>query len=261
VPLLPREKATASERLAQESARLFRAEDDLIATGDLAEYVASVAGRNGVSLEQTETRVPHPVVAGVEALQVEVRAIGDVDGVLQFLQSLETGNKLVRIGRLSLERARQAASTTHPASPSATDMLEISASVYGYKLTGSASAVSDSESLGAPSPFERPTHALPTMIAVADHNPFSPSRQRPVDASAPSIAPPPAPLRHVGTVVSTPARSFAICQRGEAPPKILHVGEQIEGFTLNALARGRAVFATPDGSRLELQAPQPGIAQ
>jgi hypothetical protein len=61
--------------------------------------------------------------------------------------------------------------------------------------------------------------------------------------------------------MSTPERSFAICQRGEESPKVLHVGDQIAGFTLNVLSRGRAVFATPDGDQLELQAPQPGMMQ
>jgi type II secretory pathway component PulM len=264
LPSLPHEKAAASQRLSQEAARLFGADDQLVATGDLAEYIAKVAGHNGVSLEQTETRAPHPVITGLEALQVEVRAISDVDGMLQFLHELETGNKLIRIGRLSLEHARQmpGAGATQSGQASGTDMLELSASVYGYRLTGPVAGMSDSASAGASSPFARPEHDIPTMIAVADHNPFSPSRQRPVQtvAAVPS-GPPPAPLRLVGTVMSTPERSFAICQRGEESPKVLHVGDQIAGFTLNALSRGRAVFATPDGDRLELQAPQPGMMQ
>ncbi len=117
LPLLPEEKERASEQLRQEAARLFVGEDELVATGHLAEYITQLADQHGVTLQQSETRPGMQVAAGVRALQVEVRAEGDVYAVLNFLQDLETGEKLVRISSLTLEKSTRMPSFPTPQQP------------------------------------------------------------------------------------------------------------------------------------------------
>lgn len=117
LPLLPEEKEKASEQLRQEAARLFVGEDELVATGHLAEYVIQLADQYGVTLQQSETRPGMQVAAGVRALQVEVRAEGDVYAVLNFLQALETGEKLIRISSLTLEKSTRMPSFPTPQQP------------------------------------------------------------------------------------------------------------------------------------------------
>jgi hypothetical protein len=259
LPTLPTEKSEASQRLRQEAARLFSGDDDLMATGNLAEYVATVADNNGVQLQQSETRNALTVAPGVRALQIEVRADGDVYGILHFLQQLESGDKLVRIGRLVIERGRSGVFDTSRVR--AADVMSLSASVYGYRLHGVAYGANDSTSTGAPSPFARAAIDLPSMETVLNRNPFDPLRQAyggnrlANDAPAQSNEP---VLRLVGTVVNPNGESFAVCNVGTPTSKLVRVGEEINGYTLRSVAPKRAVFRTPDGETMTLETPTPG---
>lgn len=73
------------------------------------------------------------------------------------------------------------------------------------------------------------------------------------DASPPQPA---VPMRLLGTVVRGD-RGFAVCQLGNEPPQMVHVGERFGVLTLLGLQQGRAVFRAPDGSRIELSLSKP----
>ena len=104
---LPARRAQITAQLTKEVDRLFQGSDPLVASGDLAQYVATLAQSDGLRLDQSETRPTRPLIPGVDALQVEVRAQGDLDGILHFLEHLETGDKLIRVGAISIEGGQQ----------------------------------------------------------------------------------------------------------------------------------------------------------
>lgn len=109
LPTLPEEKVRVSNDLRQEASRLFVGEDELVATGHLAEYIADLADEYNVNLIQSETRNGAAVAPGVRSVQVEVRAEGEVYAVMHFLEKLETGDKLVRLSNLVLEKSSRSA--------------------------------------------------------------------------------------------------------------------------------------------------------
>ena len=59
-------------------------------------------------------------------------------------------------------------------------------------------------------------------------------------------------------VVAGPGRSFATCQLGDDRPIIVRVGDKIGEYTVRTIERGRVVFTTANGSRLEVLALRPG---
>ncbi len=88
--------------------RLFEGKDDVMASAELASYVGDVAHRTRVWLQDAGTRPATRGSDGVRQLHVEIRAESDLLGTLMFLQSLERGDKLVRIERLDISRSPRA---------------------------------------------------------------------------------------------------------------------------------------------------------
>ncbi|HXC25745.1 MAG TPA: type II secretion system protein GspM [Gemmatimonadaceae bacterium] len=270
LPDIPTATTTVSQQLDRETGRLFNAENDLAATGDMAEYVSSAAKSAGVQLQHAETRPSLQGVPGVRVLQLDVHAEGDLDGILHFLHQLEAGDKLLRIDPLTVERAQ---GEGEAGKPDTVEVLSLTATIYGYRLTGELAPPTDSstDALGAPSPFSRVPYDLPTTDAVIDHDPFAPTRARsaqsyrvvmmesPGSAKHPPSKEPPCTL--MGTVIPVRGSGFAMCQTAGGVPKAVHVGGTIAGYTLSALRRGRAVFAAPDGRQVELHTSQPGSQQ
>lgn len=117
-----------------------------------------------------------------------------------------------------------------------------------------------------------PRVALPAPVAGGrvpplDDDPFSPDRAPPerrytlpgdvppvaADAGAPA-APRPTLL---GTAVASDGGGFATARLGDAPPRILHVGDRLGPYTLRAVARGRASFADATGAPFDVGAASP----
>lgn len=105
-------------------------------------------------------------------------------------------------------------------------------------------------------------------LASARH-PFRPERRPPAErfrmpgeslvGEADTMAPAQATgLRLIGTAVTAPGRGFAMCQAGDAAPRLVRVGETLAGFTLRSVERGRALFRAPDGGTLDLRVPKAG---
>ena len=111
--------------------------------------------------------------------------------------------------------------------------------------------------------------AKPGMVVPADIgtvvalNAFSPDRKAPSRryrlagyASDDPVPDAPQPIV-LGTSVASGDRSFAICRVGDGPATVLRVNDRIGGYTVKSIERGRVVFVTPVGERLEINANRP----
>jgi hypothetical protein len=101
--------------------------------------------------------------------------------------------------------------------------------------------------------------------SALDHNPFSPTRRRPVlryGAAAQPVevraVPVPEVLRLVGTVVDAGGASFVLCQLGTGAAHMVRVGQTLGTYQLRSISQGSAIFVTGDGQRLELRVPKTG---
>jgi hypothetical protein len=84
---------------------LFTGRDDIIASAELATYVTKMAEAARVNLMQAGTRPTVVSSAGVRMLRIELRGESDLEGILTFLNQLETGDKLVRFDKLDISRS------------------------------------------------------------------------------------------------------------------------------------------------------------
>jgi len=84
---------------------LFEGRDDVIASAGLAAYVTEKAEDSRVHLQQAATRPTVLSAAGVRMLRIEIRGESDLEGILHFLNALETGKKLVRFDKLDISQA------------------------------------------------------------------------------------------------------------------------------------------------------------
>lgn len=122
--------ARAESVLMREAPRLFQGTDPLAASAGLANYVGAHAARSRVFVQHSETRTAELAGEGVATLQVELRAVGDLHGLLGFLQALESGPKLVRVERLAIERSERIAGGDRDE-----EVLTVAATVSGFALT------------------------------------------------------------------------------------------------------------------------------
>jgi hypothetical protein len=72
-----------------------------------------------------------------------------------------------------------------------------------------------------------------------------------------SLAPPPL-VRLLGTVVSAGGRSFAMCQLGADPPRVVYAGQRIGAMKLESVSQGSATFTDDAGARVVLRVPRAG---
>ena len=111
--------------------RLFAGRDDVMASAELAAYLGDLADQHKVWMQDATTRPGTTSSAGVRTLRVEIRAESDFEGLLEFLQALEQGSKLVRVERLEVSQA-----LSGPGNEDA-ETLTIVASISGYALPDS----------------------------------------------------------------------------------------------------------------------------
>ncbi|HEX6913237.1 MAG TPA: GspMb/PilO family protein [Longimicrobium sp.] len=113
------------ERLNELSPRLFRGEDALAAASAVETYVLDAAERSRVAVRQSESRDAGPAGEGLTSLQVDLRGESDLRGVLSLVRALDSGARLVRVERLSIERA----ATGAPGDP---EKLDFVLTAFGY---------------------------------------------------------------------------------------------------------------------------------
>lgn len=110
------------------SPRLFAGRDDIMATAELVSHLGTVAQEHDVWLQNATTRPSQLGDAGVRTLHVALRAESDLEGLLRFLQALETGQKLLRVERLDVSVA------PGTLSPDGVEPVSITASIVGFAI-------------------------------------------------------------------------------------------------------------------------------
>lgn len=146
-------KRVADSAMQAMQPRLFEGKDDVMASAELVSHINEVAQRSDLLLQSAATR-PAEIVNGIRSLRVEVRGESDLRGILTFLQSLESGEKLLRVDRIDISRSN-AASDVEGVEP-----LSVSAAIVGYaipdsayNLNSAANAASKPGRPGAPRPL------------------------------------------------------------------------------------------------------------
>jgi hypothetical protein len=124
-PALPGEIARARTALATEQHRVYDARDLVAATSALSRDVNAALRDAGVAPQRLDARDPIRRGEGLHELTIDLRAEGDLEGVLTALASLETAKKLIRVTRLAVERGGSA-------TPNAAEILAVTATIHGY---------------------------------------------------------------------------------------------------------------------------------
>ena len=125
----PRRIPRAEDALLHEAPRLFAGPDLATASASLVNYVSTHAIRHRVFVQQSATRTPESAASGVARLQVDLRAVGDLEGILALLQDLESGSKLISVEHLAVAQAERVGGESRDE-----EVLGVSATVSGYTL-------------------------------------------------------------------------------------------------------------------------------
>jgi|HigsolmetaAR202D_1030399.scaffolds.fasta_scaffold04971_6 hypothetical protein len=107
------------------------------------------------------------------------------------------------------------------------------------------------------------------LRAAVEADPFHPERRRPTvpfrfpgeeerEATTVAAAAPAGPVRVVGTAVLPDGKSFALCEWPGRAPRLVRVGETVEGLTLKRVEIGRAVFVSRTGETVVVDVPKAG---
>lgn len=104
--------------------RLFAGNDPIEATSALSAYAGGVARDADLAVQQVDSRDATELATGLREIVIDIRAEGTLEEVLRALRGLEAGPRLVRVTRVSVERA----GTLIPGS----EPLRVTATVRGY---------------------------------------------------------------------------------------------------------------------------------
>ena len=149
VPRLSGDLTDARRALADARPRLFPALDPLGASAILVSAVSEHARRRGVLVEAIESRPAEYLGDGLMAIQVDMRGQGDLEGLLRWLDALETGPRLLRVEQLSVARIGSGAQ----ADSLDVETLSVAATVRGFLL---APANADSPAVSVAASGDRP---------------------------------------------------------------------------------------------------------
>ena len=131
----PQMQHVADSAMQAMAPRLFAGRDDVMASAEVATYLGDIARASHVWLQDASTRPATALDGGVRALHVEIRGESDLRGILEFVTSLESGAKFIRVQRLDVFVAAR----TAPTSPGA-ETLALSASIVGYAIPDQAAS-------------------------------------------------------------------------------------------------------------------------
>jgi hypothetical protein len=101
-----------AERLMAAAPRLMSGDDEGAAAAALAGYLRRMANVGGANLTRVEPVAAEDAGGGIRALPVAVTGETDLEGLLTFLQALESGPKLVHVRELRMEASGTAAPAT-----------------------------------------------------------------------------------------------------------------------------------------------------
>lgn len=129
---LPGELDRAARALTGRRQRLLPGRDALSATAALVNVVGDDARRHNVLLEAIESRAAESVGGGLVAVRIEVRGRTDLEGLLGWLRTLESGARLLRVDGLTVGRSDAGAEVDSLD----TETLLLAAVIRGYVLVG-----------------------------------------------------------------------------------------------------------------------------
>ena len=86
------------------SQRLFSGADDVMASAELGSYIGDIAAKNHFLMTSATTGALPKTKSTVRTLSEDIRGESDLQGILEFLQALEHGPKLVRVSRVDMSR-------------------------------------------------------------------------------------------------------------------------------------------------------------
>ena len=86
------------------SQRLFSGADDVMASAELGSYIGDIAAKNHFLMTSATTGAVPKTGSTVRTLSEDIRGESDLQGILEFLQALEHGPKLVRVSRVDMSR-------------------------------------------------------------------------------------------------------------------------------------------------------------
>jgi hypothetical protein len=124
-----RVRRSVDSLVASQTDRLFDATDDAIAASQLSTYVAELARANHVLVQEAQAQTPGVSPAGVRSFPVAIRAESDFEGIMDLLQALESGRKIVRIDALTLSAPSGADAAASPG------VVRLRATVVGFGVT------------------------------------------------------------------------------------------------------------------------------
>lgn len=101
----PEELRRSGRALLQASSRLMGGGKPGLASANFARYLQAVAQEERVLLSRVDPKPAEPAGTGLLSLTLMVRGESDLEGVMRFLQSLESGPKLVRLENLRIQSA------------------------------------------------------------------------------------------------------------------------------------------------------------
>lgn len=128
----------ADSAMALTTPRLFSGRDDVMASADLVAYLGDISRKARVLLQDAATRPSSVTASGVRTLRVDIRAESDLQGILTLLQTLEWGDKLIKVERIDLSRLPNASDDDR------TETLSLSATISGFALPAESIATADS---------------------------------------------------------------------------------------------------------------------
>jgi type II secretory pathway component PulM len=99
----PRAFDQGARRILAVAPRLTGGDDDAAAGAAVASYVRRLAQLGGANVTRVDPAPVRDAGGGITALPVAVTGEADLEGLMSFLQMLETGPKLVRVDELKIE--------------------------------------------------------------------------------------------------------------------------------------------------------------
>ena len=127
---LPEILDTGADRLRQAAERLFGGGNPAIASAAVAEYLQTRARASRVLLTGLDPAPTEEPVEGVLVLPLRVQGETDLEGLLTFIHSLESGPKLVRLEDLRVQGLRTGATL----GADDVEVLTFGLSASGYML-------------------------------------------------------------------------------------------------------------------------------
>jgi hypothetical protein len=133
---LPASQTLTTHRFATQRDRLFTGRDAVTTTAVLSRFVSERATASRVFVQSTESR-PSEAVPGFTAITMDVRAISDLRGIIDWLSALETGRYLLHVGQLRIAPAQRLGRGDEAEE----EVLSVTLRITGFMIPDSASAL------------------------------------------------------------------------------------------------------------------------